>query len=138
MRVLLGGECIRKNANEVQDWGDLLLSCDFEDAQGVVNLNSTEALEDGLVEQKRYRLCIYYRDVSIMEGKFVKLNLLEDDSSTYKYCAKGYLTTLCAYFCAIYFLLETRIKIAFLQSKHYLLVVKVPYSQPQYNLSHGR
>ena len=36
---VLRGECIRTNANEVQNWGDLLLSCDSEDALGVVNLN---------------------------------------------------------------------------------------------------
>ena len=45
MRVLLGGECVRKNANEVHDWGNLLLSCDFENALRVVNFNFTEALE---------------------------------------------------------------------------------------------
>ena len=60
VRVLLEGECIRKNANEVQDWGDLLLSCDFEDALGVVNLNFTETLEDTLTEQERSILTLHY------------------------------------------------------------------------------
>ena len=34
----------------MQDWGDLLLSCDFEDALGIVNLNFTETMEDTLTE----------------------------------------------------------------------------------------
>ena len=32
-RVLLGEECIRTNVNEVQDWGNLLLSRDFKDTK---------------------------------------------------------------------------------------------------------
>lgn len=38
VRVLLGEECVRKNANAVHDWEHLLLSCDFEDAVGLFEL----------------------------------------------------------------------------------------------------
>ena len=54
VRVLLGEECVRTNANEVHDWGNLLLSFDFENALRVVNFNFSEALEDGLSEQEIY------------------------------------------------------------------------------------
>ena len=60
VRVLRGERCVRTNANKVLDWGNLLLSCDFENALRVVNFNFSEALEDTLTEQERSILTLHY------------------------------------------------------------------------------
>ena len=74
VRVLLGERCVRKNANEVHDLGNLLLSCDFENALRVVNFNFAEALEDTLTEQERSILTFNHRGTDIFKNKACKLN----------------------------------------------------------------